>query len=125
MLGGVIEEAGFVQVRSNGERVDVPRADPAHDFEAVEALPDVRSLADGDESARSVVQLLPAHAECDPILARSAGLEERGFEDEFLFVDRPWSTGPRGLQTACQLHERTEMRTEMPIPVQHVPLATQ
>src|SRR6266853_592979 len=117
MIRRVIEEAWFVQIRSSGEGVDIPRADRARDFEAVEALPDVRSLADGDESARSVVQLLPAHAECDPILARSAGLEERGFEVEFLFVDRPWSTGPEGLQTALQLNERAEMWTEMPIAV--------
>src|SRR5260370_15976350 len=117
MIRRVIEEAWFVQIRSNGEGVNIPRADRAHDFEAVEALPDVRSLADGDESARSVVQLLPAYAECDPIFTRSEGLEERGFAVEFLFVDRPWSTGPRGLQTAFQLHERTEMWTKMPIAV--------
>src|SRR4029077_18264315 len=103
MIRRVIEEARFVQVRSSGEGVDIPRADRAHDFEAVEALADIRSLADGDESARSVVQLLPAHTECDPIFSRSAGLEERGLEVELLFVDRPWSSGPRGLQTAFQL----------------------
>src|SRR6267378_693932 len=80
MIRRVIEEARFVQVRSSGEGVDIPRANRAHDLEAVEALPDVRSLADGDESARSVVQLLPAYAECNPIFARSAGFEERGFE---------------------------------------------
>src|SRR6202040_3693377 len=117
MIRRVIEEARFVQVRSGGEGVDTPRADRAHYFEAIEALPDVRSLADGDESARSIVQLLPAYAECDPVFARSAGLEERGLEVEFLFVDRPWSTGPRGLQTAFQLHERTEMLAETPIAV--------
>src|SRR5262249_49116999 len=62
------------------------------------------------------------NAERDPILARSAGLEERGLEVEFLFVDRPWSTGSKGFQAAFQLHERTEMRTEMPIRVYHVTL---
>src|SRR5216683_2542475 len=85
MIRRVIEEARLVQVRSSGEGVDIPRADCAHDFEAVEALPDIRPLADGDESARSVVQLLPAYTECDPVFARSASLEECGFKVEFLF----------------------------------------
>src|SRR5439155_9878019 len=45
MIRRVIEEARLVQVRSSGEGVHIPRADRAHDFEAVEALPDIRSLA--------------------------------------------------------------------------------
>src|SRR5437899_3698011 len=104
MIRNVIEEARLVQVRPNGEAVNLPRADAGLYLESVKTQADIWTLPHIDYATRAVFHLVSAGSELDPvpIISRS-DFDECGLEIQFLFVDRPRAAGAVRTQPAFQL----------------------
>ena len=90
MIGNVIEESWLVEIRTSSEHVEPPFASSSLQLCPVEALSYVRAFANGNQPPRSVIELLPAGLQDQPIIAaRCTDLDECCFEIQLLFVDRP------------------------------------
>jgi len=62
MIGDIVKESQIIKVRTHRERVEVPRAGFAPNFEAVKALADIWAFANRDQPAGPVIQFLPANS---------------------------------------------------------------
>jgi hypothetical protein len=123
MVGNVVEEAGFVEIGARCEGVDIPPARFTSYLDAIETLTDGWPFANRDQPARSIVQLLPAGAQHNPVfLPRVADLDVRSFKIEPFFVDWPWPALTIRLEAAFELHKHADLFAQMPVRVQHVAL---
>src|SRR5580658_5930571 len=96
VIGYVIEETWFVEVRSYGPQINSPRADLALQSCSVETLPYIWAFADGNKTARTIVQLLPPYIQtCPTITFARAQFYKRLLEVELLLIDRPRSPLPK------------------------------
>src|SRR5216684_1968688 len=123
MIRNVIEQARFVQVRSDGEAVNLPTTDAASYLESVKAQADIRALPHIDYATGAVLHLVSAGPELNPvpIISRS-DFDECGLEIQFLFVDRPRAADAVRIQPAFQLHERANVLAVVNVKIKHVPL---
>src|SRR5258708_3087498 len=123
MIRNVIEEARFVQVRSHGEAVNLPKADAGLYLESVKTQADIWALPHIDQATRAVFHLVSAGSELDPVaIASRSDFEKCGLEIQFLFVDRPRAADAVRIQTAFQLHERANVLAVVNVKIKHVPL---
>src|SRR5437773_2626967 len=123
MVGRIVEESRFVQIRAHRESVNSPGVDFGHHLEAVEAEPDVRAFADVNQPARAILHLLPARPNFDPVTTSGgAGFQKTCLKIEFLFVDRPWTAATVGVKSTLQLQKRANVFAEVKVQREHVPL---
>src|SRR3954451_10055756 len=66
VIGSVIEESRLIQIGTHSKSVDPPGIDLSHDFETIEAQPDLRALTRGNQAALESFHLLPASSKSDP-----------------------------------------------------------
>src|SRR5580700_10399447 len=96
MIRDVIEETLLIQVWTYRPSVDSPTADPALESCPVETLSYIRPLANRNQTAGAVIQLLTARQHGHPVVALlRANLDERLLEVELLLVDRPRPPFPK------------------------------
>src|SRR5262249_16326703 len=83
IIGIIVKKAKVTEIRTNGETIDMPRSNFAHDLESIEALPDVWSLSNAHEAARTIVQLLPSRSERNPVpFSTGTNVQECSFKIE-------------------------------------------
>jgi hypothetical protein len=117
----IVEEPKFVQARTQGKSVYQPSVDFALDQETDKAQADIRSLADVDKPARSVLEFVYSDPQIDEVRAlSSSNLEEGGLKVEFLLVDGTRTTISEGIYTALKVDERANMLSVVNIEAQHV-----
>ena len=69
MIGNVVEKTRLVEVRTSGQQVDPPFTGSAFQLCSVETLPYIGTFANRNQPPRSVVQLLPARLQDNPVIA--------------------------------------------------------
>lgn len=75
----------MIEIRTHGETIDMPLSHLAHDLKSIKTLPDLWSFPNGNQTARTVVQLLPSDPEGDPVsFSPSANVQESRLKVETL-----------------------------------------
>jgi hypothetical protein len=91
--------------------------------EASEAEPYVWAFSHIHQPSQTVLELQPAGAQRNRSLSpRISDLQESGLKVELLFVNWPWTTDPKRIDTTFQFYEGPEMLSEVGVKMEHVPL---
>jgi hypothetical protein len=123
MIGSVVKEPEVVEIRTNSPGVDVPRSGLAQDLESVKALPNIGSLANRNQAAGTIVQLLSSDSERNPVLLSSeANVQESGLKVEPLLINRPRAALTERFDSTLQLDKRAKVFAVVDIDVSHIPL---
>src|SRR5712671_6009160 len=122
MIGRVVKKARLVQVRLEGEAVNLPRTDTGLHLEAVKAQAHVGAFANIDQSSGAVLHLMSPGSELDPVAFISySDFEKCCLKIQFLFVDRSRTADTVRIQTAFELDERPNVLAVMNVEIKHVP----
>src|SRR3954465_2787659 len=123
MIRRIVEQPGIGLDRLNCKRVDLPVRFAQAESESIEALPDIGSFAERDESAAAECNLLAP----DPQQCVLVGLSEQSYIDEalidveFIFVGRSYCRFTVR-EAALQLEKQSNARSKMEVRVHHVSL---
>src|SRR6202008_413396 len=118
----IIEKTRLVQVRAHGEAVNLPRTDTSLHLEPVKAQTHVGALANIDQAARAIFQLVSPGSELPPVaFTPSSDFEKCRLEIELFFVDRSRTTDTVRIQTAFELDERANVLAVVNVEIKHVP----